>query len=600
MDLDAEWETRYSSAMNGSISDFRDLVSSNIDGPILGATKLNGLLDIMESLFERYADTPCRNVDDDAALLTTACVALSLHVDAKMVPYEESRGLLWSWPSAWKFTLLSILPLLHNPSLGSIESRCKAFAAAIDLLHHFHTDVNTLRAMFTTPGLVDLVSRLWLMEISDHAFLADTRYRFHATCLMNMLVEEANFDFLGVPVDFSEPLRSRRMTVADTTVKFLRDVCSGAPYAPTHVSRNIHIVTVLSEHDEELRHAFLAANYIYSVTRVLVKLTATHPSEVVEEPERHGSAIEAALWNLWLLVGFTDGSTWVIQALEAKLLLGLLRCEPWLPYLQGHDDECFYSFLFNVLPSYAVYRSVLCVMQRSFTWIVESQLHLSRFSDDPEWTEAWEYFISTLESQWALLSSVPHLLPGYEKCSNVECTQEKASNEFYKCSRCLSAQYCSKACQETDWKGWHKEACDRIRKDRIDAWPHKLPAEDAKFIEVMLDVEREKLKDVVMNSFSDMGNNLLVMDIDLQVYPARAEIRHPEEVRFCEKHQLPLVEWWNDTKKKDLMHPCLMVTASIPREYHGQFIKVVNYGPPDIHWDKQVVYGQGCPCCSGM
>ncbi|TFK48440.1 hypothetical protein OE88DRAFT_1664242 [Heliocybe sulcata] len=208
-------------------------------------------------------------------------------------------------------------------------------------------------------------------------------------------------------MDLMAPVRPRRQQIASATTEFLRDIHSHLPDDPTHVSRNIQIVTLLSEHDGTLRHAFLSENCVSVVTKLLVKLTARHPSEISEEVDRHGAAVQAALWNLYLMLNYGDTTAWMIQALDAKLLLALLRCEPWLPYLAGNEEDCFYWLLTDKLPGYTVYRSVLLVMASSWTSIVQSQMHLNRFSNDSVWTDSWGVFVSRLRSQLELLSSAP-------------------------------------------------------------------------------------------------------------------------------------------------------------------------------------------------
>ena len=36
----------------------------------------------------------------------------------------------------------------------------------------------------------------------------------------------------------------------------------------------------------------------------------------------------------------------------------------------------------------------------------------------------------------------------------------KYSHNSHRCSKCLSAQYCSKQCLEQDWVKFHKKVCD--------------------------------------------------------------------------------------------------------------------------------------------
>ena len=54
-----------------------------------------------------------------------------------------------------------------------------------------------------------------------------------------------------------------------------------------------------------------------------------------------------------------------------------------------------------------------------------------------------------------------------KKCSNPACSNEEDEANgklFNRCSRCKSAKYCSKECQETQWHAGHKEICKKLKK----------------------------------------------------------------------------------------------------------------------------------------
>jgi hypothetical protein len=179
---------------------------------------------------------------------------------------------------------------------------------------------------------------------------------------------------------------------------------------------NTHIMTVLSGFHDPIRHAFLAQHSISSVTKMLLIITADAPSSATASLK--AEAIQYGFWNLLLSIQSTDGVTWVIQALEAKLMFALIRCQPWLPYITGDPAEFFYPFLNRILPNYSAYRSVLCLIEKYLTKIQQSGLDAGISRDTPLW-DAWNGFVELVESRIEILRSAPGgILRARERCHN--------------------------------------------------------------------------------------------------------------------------------------------------------------------------------------
>ncbi|KAK7012756.1 hypothetical protein R3P38DRAFT_3013812, partial [Favolaschia claudopus] len=54
-------------------------------------------------------------------------------------------------------------------------------------------------------------------------------------------------------------------------------------------------------------------------------------------------------------------------------------------------------------------------------------------------------------------------------CDNLRCHTVANKITFRCCSRCLSVSYCSKQCQETDWKAHHRGLCEEAIPDVLSA-----------------------------------------------------------------------------------------------------------------------------------
>jgi hypothetical protein len=109
---------------------------------------------------------------------------------------------------------------------------------------------------------------------------------------------------------------------------------------------------------------------------------------------------------------------WIIQALEAKLMLALVQCEPWLSHLADNPVAFIYPFPNTTLPNYTAYRSVLCIVDKYLMSIWQLGLDTGRSQDIPLWN-AWNTFVEFAESRIEILRLTPGgLLQPLEQCHN--------------------------------------------------------------------------------------------------------------------------------------------------------------------------------------
>jgi hypothetical protein len=149
-----------------------------------------------------------------------------------------------------------------------------------------------------------------------------------------------------------------------------------------------------------------------------VAITAETPS--AEAASLKAKAIEYAFWNFMMLTHSTDGVTWIIQALEAKLMFALVQCGAWLPHLDDNPAVFIYPFLNKVLPNYTAYRSVLCIIEKYLTKIRQLGLDSGRSQDVPLWN-AWNTFVELAESHIEIMRLAPGgLLQPLERCHNAK------------------------------------------------------------------------------------------------------------------------------------------------------------------------------------
>lgn len=136
---------------------------------------------------------------------------------------------------------------------------------------------------------------------------------------------------------FLAPMKGDMASFAYTALKHQYDAFHRAQPQLDCVLWNKHIMTVLSDTcDPALCNALLAQHVVLAITKILVSLTAQIPS--FPSATLKGKAISYAFWNLLRWVTSTDGVTWITQALKAKLMFALIRCEHWIPFMHGDPE----------------------------------------------------------------------------------------------------------------------------------------------------------------------------------------------------------------------------------------------------------------------
>jgi hypothetical protein len=112
-----------------------------------------------------------------------------------------------------------------------------------------------------------------------------------------------------------------------------------------------------------------------------------------------------------------------------------------------------------------VYAGVVDRINNYFTW---NDLHwrltkVELLHRTKEWNKALEKYCDDMGLTGTEREAVvkKHTANPCAPCSNPSCNNwEKEPKKFKSCSRCKAVAYCSRDCQNKDWKAQHKSACD--------------------------------------------------------------------------------------------------------------------------------------------
>jgi len=324
-----------------------------------------------------------------------------------------SQSFLRMWPEIWK--IIESILVFSTRYTCHAGTRQLARRLIVDVCHVLGHDNRTLAQMISTPDFSSLALEIWSMEAEDVEFQPwnDKPCSSMAAFLDRQFISLCNqpHDTRSVET-FLAPMDGDMKSFACTALKHLHGAFYQTQPNLDCVIWNTHIMTVLSDTYDPLRNVLLTQHVVPAITKILFSLTAETPS--LPTAPLKGKAISFAFWNLMRWVTSTDGVTWIIQVLEAKLMFMLIQCENWMPFLHGDPEDFLYPFLNGYLPKYSAYRSALCIISKYLTKIQQLGLDSGKSQDIPLWN-AWNSFVTLIESCLTVLRLASGgILPAYE------------------------------------------------------------------------------------------------------------------------------------------------------------------------------------------
>ncbi|KAJ7476232.1 hypothetical protein FB451DRAFT_1557977 [Mycena latifolia] len=264
----------------------------------------------------------------------------------------------------------------------------------------------------------------------------------------------------------------------------------------------------------KMAYTLLANNAVRQMTRAFVSLTAL--------PIGADTNLTGFLSFFALNISITDSIAWVIQALDAGILIGLLRYE----LLQNGDsysdaeEPMHVELLAEILPRYLVFLSVVQAARRALKKAKRSgaERAISRSSD--LWA-AWVAFEDLVKKRVDVAGNFARQKNACNRCGQVE----RKRGSFRPCSGCSDLYYCSPECQKRDWEFQHRQYCKTMKQNRIAGWIVNSSPTDYAFVPVFIRQDFEALG-VAELCRRDWGQNppeSPSIYIDYAAYPVSVE-----------------------------------------------------------------------------
>ncbi|KZP20257.1 hypothetical protein FIBSPDRAFT_932317 [Athelia psychrophila] len=196
-----------------------------------------------------------------------------------------------------------------------------------------------------------------------------------------------------------------------------------------------------------------------------------------------------------------------LATLDAGILPAALNSAPRIAQLEKPQSLQCSALLSDLLCQYLVYKSVVRSAAKALRRT--ERLNIDSSLGSPIW-EAWVVFEALARDRIALKENLGERDSKSQKCNRVDCRTVIDPDDLLRCTGCISATYCDRACQKMDWPV-HKSGCKDIQQRLRDgiALPQSLG--ETRFISRIL------LNDVWENG--ELMKALLTTHLDKQTPP---------------------------------------------------------------------------------
>ncbi|KAH7928362.1 hypothetical protein BV22DRAFT_1126643 [Leucogyrophana mollusca] len=483
-------------------SDFRDadnLLKACREDNLGSVSALQALVllairpDCPEQLYERTLDLlmfllePQRAITTESASRALVVTLSFMSIQGITILFEEQSEerqqkavarISRSWPGIWAW-----VQFLFKEVVSSLEQAmdfrmktCKTVVCFLDVMSsHEH-----LRSLLSSnKAVVSMMLSIWALGADAPLF----HYRSLGIFVARPFLTAFRDLLSGPRFDYDEYIISPMGSVnsiVKTALKYAREELSQSPVDPRDACACISVLHALSDHEPFLYES-LAQNAVGVASQLLYQVASVPANSDRDEVV---FAIHEISRYLAFAADTIDGSTWVLQAVEAQLLPTLLKASRWLPRSLLPQHEVYLCLLTEILPKYLVYISIIRAVTKAIAVVEHLGLEdsLDRASDLwKAWASFKDYASSRVEAKDGLERSLMEVF-----CSNKQCPRgANAGNlrAYMRCGSCNRAQYCSKDCQKYHWtSGGHKASCRLWEAPQRGQGPSPLSMQDTTYL----------------------------------------------------------------------------------------------------------------------
>ncbi|SJL13265.1 uncharacterized protein ARMOST_16704 [Armillaria ostoyae] len=316
------------------------------------------------------------------------------------------------------------------------------------------------------PNFMRVITEVWILTSANDLNVAQATGR----AIQNMTFD-TNEPWLD---DFTQVLHTTSISVAFPCLgRLILQIHSREPDYYV-LKRCMMTMFNFSANSPPVKRAFLAADGVRWTCQLLRRLSSRKLVLSMTMDDFETSKGIISLCASYLSGAFADQFTWVGEALQAHLLLSIMKCQPYFMLAGGgHTPDrttgnTLNDVLVHLLNEVNCHSVIRAVLRQATRAIREVEWHPFSIEKgiEKDAPKLWE--------AWARLKKACPLPP--------EVTPEAMLPSLKKCVGCCYAYYCSTKCQKEAWKGGHREICTHITKNRKKGHPPHMNPRDGAFL----------------------------------------------------------------------------------------------------------------------
>ncbi|OAX41654.1 hypothetical protein K503DRAFT_466745 [Rhizopogon vinicolor AM-OR11-026] len=459
-------------------------------------------------------DTWSQDVEAPCAALTFIGSTFYIWLSNDSMASGLIAGFLSHWGNIRRWIIYLHTACIKAESLDiSIRLDCKAAVVSFLALTRDRLLVGWSKKVIADTKIMPLIFELWKLETLDVRFSSYTgRSRAdRESAILNacfMMAHETN-----TSIDWGHALRpfdGQSSHVSRTALSHLAQEMARNNLDPECIAWDVHIITAISFRDD-MRESLFRLGAITTHTNLihLIVGRSFHSSDLTFAAR----CISNASLFLRGRLQESDGIPWISEALRADIIMALVKCQRFIPFMDSDQArEAPSDLLHSILPAYTAYRSLMLPISKA----VDAVKHLGlekRLDTKGKLYAGWQCLHETTQRRRVLKCDGPHQAH-VQTCHNENCRKTLPTGTLRRCGGCLHTYYCSKSCQRYDWRrGKHKAYCIRIqgRPTRSLGEMRAISNRDLKFLDRV--IEDELLKHRPRIASHGLKINVVELDI---------------------------------------------------------------------------------------
>ncbi|KIM82786.1 hypothetical protein PILCRDRAFT_820070 [Piloderma croceum F 1598] len=498
------WQALKAAAMGDSLESLNKLVKL-IDGNFALHSELMPVF--YHHLDPKKIPHPTRPPPDvlhTLKMATTALEGIAACVDAQHK--SENEALLTSiethWPfKIWKWTHFLLIHCFSKPMLNSIDTKFRfhVYFITMSLLSILAEETGLRVTIGSTPGLIAIITKLWIAEAKKEGGVMG----FKASMVLERFVSAPKPGWLDQIIAAAD---NNPILVAKTILERIRANLLEPGILPTNyaaIHKDLLIAMGFSQAaTPAVCHALRSQHSITTITKAMLCLSSDRHANAPHRtgiPNRFiGQCLTFCIIYLDMsFIDSEDAGTWIAQAIDAQLIPAFLKSTRFFVH-DGALEQICPKILGDVIPQYLVYRTVLRAVARSLKNIRRLGLE-GLVPENGPFRDSWTTLNELVNERLGIKAHYDKD-PSLVICGNPLCSKIDELGEFMRCSGCLLAHFCSRACQQLAWKqANHRTLCKSVQARRREGVPEQISKRDKEFVSNIVTYDRWKYREQIQN-----------------------------------------------------------------------------------------------------